>query len=115
VWLTTYLRSMPAFPFARRAVEIFMKHGPGGPERRSFYSIFSSSPLGRMRINFRHSYLKIYTPDQSPEAEKVLRERLGAGIEITTWGSESTRNSGFTFKIETEPQFEQFLRAVGER
>jgi hypothetical protein len=67
-----------------------------------------------MRINFRRQYLKIYTDDQSPEAEAVLRDRLGSAIAVSRWGSETTKNSGFTFKIETEAQFDQFLRAVGD-
>jgi hypothetical protein len=67
-----------------------------------------------MRIIFRRKYLKMYTDDQSPEAEQRLRTRLGKGIPIERWGSEKTKNSGFTFQIETEAQFEQFLRAVDE-
>jgi hypothetical protein len=42
----------------------------------------------------------------------------GAGlsplIEFGAWGNENTKNSGFTFTIDTSEQFEQFLRAVGE-
>ncbi len=67
-----------------------------------------------MSIAFRRRYLKIYTTDQSPEAEQILRDRLSPMIEFTTWGNENTKNSGFTFTIETEPQFDHFLKAVGE-
>jgi hypothetical protein len=102
------------FPFARRALNVFRRRIEGSPQRRSFFSIYGGSPLGRMRITFRHQYLKIYTGDQSPEAERVLRERLGSGISISRWGSETTKHSGFTFKIETETEFEQFLSAVGD-
>lgn len=102
------------FPFARRAVDIFRRHGEGSPNRRAFFSIYAGSPLGRMRINFKQNYLKIYTVDQSPEAEEALRSRLGSVIPVEKWGSESTKNSGFTFKIETEAQFGKFLEAVGE-
>jgi hypothetical protein len=102
------------FSFARRALNVFRRRIEGSPQRRSFFSIYSGSPLGRMRINFRRQYLKIYTDDQSPEAEAVLRDRLGSGIAVSRWGSETTKHSGFTFKIETEAQFDQFLRAVGD-
>jgi hypothetical protein len=102
------------YPFAQRALNIFRRRIEGSPQRRSFFSIYSGSPLGRMRITFRRKYLKIYTEDQSPEVEEVLRERLGPTIPISSWGSETTKNSGFTFKIETEDQFDQFLRAVGD-
>ncbi len=102
------------FPFARRAVGVFRRRIEGSPRRRSFPSIYASSPLGRMGIAFRRQYLKVYTRDRSPEAEKLLRDRLGHEIDISPWGSETTKNSGFTFKIETEAQFDQFLRAVGD-
>ena len=103
-----------SFPFARRAVEIFRRRIEGSPSRRSFFSIYANSPLGRMRINLRREYLKVYTTDQSPEAEETLLARLGPAIPIERWGSEKTQNSGFTFQIKTEAQFEQFLSAVGE-
>lgn len=103
------------FDFARRAVEIFRRRIEGSPARRDFASIYASSPLGRMGIAFRRNYLKVYTNDQSPEAEQILRDRLGPAIPIQTWGSDKTQNSGFTFKIETEEQFERFLYAVGEK
>ena len=67
-----------------------------------------------MRINCRVNYLKVYTTDQSPEAEAVLRERLGDLFVVEKWGSEATKNSGFTFKIETDQQFGRFLKAVGD-
>ncbi len=102
------------FPFARRAVDIFRRRIAGSPHRRAFFSIYASSPLGRMSIAFKRRYLKIYTTDQSPEAEQILRDRLSPMIEFTTWGNENTKNSGFTFTIETEPQFDHFLKAVGE-
>ena len=102
------------FSFARRALNIFRCRIEGSPQRRSFFSIYGGSPLGRMRITFRRQYLKIYTADQSIEAEAVLRERLGSEITVSPWGSETTKNSGFTFKIETEAQFDQFLHAVGD-
>lgn len=102
------------FPFARRAVNLFRRRIEGSPQRRSFFSIYGGSPLGRLCITFRRQYLKIYTDDQSLEAEAILRDRLGSGIPFSRWGSEMTKNSGFTFKIETEAQFDQFLRAVGE-
>ncbi|MEZ4222317.1 MAG: hypothetical protein R3B13_15375 [Polyangiaceae bacterium] len=102
------------FPFAQRALDVFRKHSDGNADRRAFFSIYAGSPLGRMRISFRKKYLKIYTTDQSPEAEAMLKERLTSLIPLSTWGSEKTTHSGFTFSIETEQQFEQFLRAVGE-
>lgn len=103
------------FPFARRAYEVFRGHAEGSAARRSFYSIYAGSPLGRMRINFKRKYLKVYTVDQSPEAEQELRKRFGEVISVNTWGSDSTKNSGFTFTIETEEQFARFLEAVGEK
>jgi hypothetical protein len=103
------------FPFAQRALAVFQRRSAGNPSRRSFYSIYAGSPLGRMRINFKQRYLKIYTQDQSPESEQALQSRIGEVIDIKRWGSESTKNSGFTFTIETESQFEKFLQAVGEK
>lgn len=103
-----------SFPFAKRAADIFRKRNEGNPIRRQFNSIYASSPLGRMRVAFKKKYLKIYTVDQSAEAEETLRKRLGPLIPFRTWGNESTKNSGFTFTIETTEQFEQFLKAVGE-
>jgi hypothetical protein len=67
-----------------------------------------------MRITFKKKYLKIYTTDQSAEAEQTLRARLSPTIEVTSWGNENTKNSGFTFTVATTEQFEHFLRAVGE-
>jgi hypothetical protein len=102
------------FPFAKRALAIFRRRIEGSPERRAFFSIYAGSPLGRLRIIFRRNYLKIYADDSSLEAEQALRSRLGTGIDVKRWGSETTKNSGFTFTIETEEQFNQFLRAVGD-
>lgn len=102
------------FPFAKRAVEIFRKRIEGSPHRRQFNSIYASSPLGRMGITFTKKYLKVYTADQSPEAEKTIRARLEPVIGISKWGSDSTKGKGFTFTIETPEQFEHFLQAVGE-
>jgi hypothetical protein len=102
------------FPFSRRAVRVFTRKIQGSPHRRAFFSIYSSSPLGRLRINFRRNYLKIYTREQTPEAETVLQQRLGDLIPFKSWGNESTNNKGFTFTIETEEQFEKFLEAVGD-
>lgn len=101
-------------PFALEAVKIFRRHSAGSPERRAFFSIYAGSPLGRMRITFKRRHLKIYTVDQSPDAERTLRERLEPGLSIERWGSETTKNSGFTFRIETSLQFKQFLAAVGD-
>ncbi len=103
-----------SFPFAKRAVEVFRKRSEGSPGRRAFDSIYGSSPLGRMRIAFKKKYLKVYTTDQSAKVETVIRELLEPKIQVSTWGSESTKNSGFTFTIETQEQFEHFLKAVGE-
>ncbi len=103
-----------SFPFAKRAVDIFRKRIEGSPHLRQFNSIYASSPLGRMRIAFKKKYLKVYTVDQSPEAEKVVRQRLEPVIPVSAWGSETTKNSGFTFTVETTEQFEHFLKAVGE-
>lgn len=102
------------FPFATKAVEIFRRRIEGSPHHRYFSSIYASSPLGRKEIAFRRNYLKVYTQTQSPEAEQALRIGLGDVIAFKRWGSESTKNAGFTFTIETEAQFKQFLRAVGE-
>lgn len=102
------------FSFAKRAIAAFRRHSDGSADRRSFYSIYSGSPLGRMRINCRVNYLKVYTTDQSPEAEETLRQRLGSKFVVERWGNETTKNSGFTFKIETEQQFEKFLEAVDD-
>ena len=103
-----------SFSFAKRAVEIFRKRTNGSPQRRAFHSIYAGSPLGRMSIAFKRKYLKMYTTDQSPEAEKTIRERLEPIIKVAAWGSESTKNSGFTFTVETPEQFDHFLKAVGE-
>lgn len=102
------------FPFAKRAVDIFRKRIEGSPHRRAFYSIYSGCPLGRLRIALKKKYLKVYTRDQSAEAEKVIRERLEPVIKVNSWGNENTKNSGFTFTIDTEAQFNHFLKAVGE-
>lgn len=102
------------FPCARRAVATFRKRAEGDPKRRSFFSIYAGSPLGRMSIAVRRKYLKIYTQDQSPEAEANLRHLLGDSIPLERWGSETTKNSGFGFKIETDAQLDQFFRAVNE-
>lgn len=102
------------FPFARRAVDIFRRKIEGSPHRRAFNSIYSGSPLGRMRITFRKKHLRVNTVDQSAEAEKVIKERLSPVITVNSWGSENTKNSGFTFTLETEEQFDHFLRAIGE-
>jgi hypothetical protein len=103
-----------SFSFAKRAVDIFRAKSNGSPQRRAFNSIYSGSPLGRLSIAFKRKYLKVYTQDQSPEAEKTVRERLEPVIAVSRWGNESTKNSGLTFKVETPEQFEQFLKAVGE-
>ena len=103
-----------SFPFAKRAVDIFRKRIEGSPHRRAFNSIYGGSPLGRLSIAFKKKYLKVYTRDQSADAEKILKERLSPVIAVTPWGSENTKNSGFTFTIETAEQFEHFLRAVGD-
>jgi hypothetical protein len=103
-----------SFPFAAQAVDIFRRRSEGSPQRRAFNSIYAGSPLGRISIAVRKKYLKVYTTDQSAEAEKVVRERLEPVITVNSWGSENTKNSGFTFIIETAEQFEHFLRAVGE-
>lgn len=102
------------FPFAARALQTFLKRSEGSPHRRAFYSIYAGSPLGRMRIDFKKQYLKVYTRDQSAETEKAVRERLEPLITVYSWGNENTKNSGFTFTIETAAQFEHFLRAVDE-
>jgi hypothetical protein len=103
-----------SFPFAKRAVDIFRKRIEGSPHRRQFNSIYSGCPLGRMSIALKKKYLKVYTQDQSPEAEKLVRARLEPVIHVSPWGNESTKNAGFTFKIETPEQFDHFLKAVGE-
>lgn len=103
-----------SFPFARRAVDIFRRRIEGSPHRRQFDSIYSSSPLGRMRIALKRNYLKVYTMDQSPEKEKTIRGRLEPLIPVSAWGSESTKNAGFTFTVETPAQFAHFLKALGE-
>ncbi len=54
------------------------------------------------------------TSDQSPEAELTVRKRLEPTIKVHPWGNENTKNSGFTFTIETEQQFNHFLQAVDE-
>lgn len=101
-------------PFAKAAADIFRRHSSGNPERRAFYSIYAGSPLGRMSIRFKKKHLKIYTVDQSPEAERFIREQLEPTIAVSPWGSESTKNSGFTFTISTPEQLGVFLKAVGD-
>jgi hypothetical protein len=103
-----------AFPFAKKASDTFRRRIEGSPQRRQFNSIYSGSPLGRMSIAFKKNYLKVYTVDQSPEAERIIRARLEPLIPVSRWGSESTKNSGFTFTVETPEQFAHFLKAVGE-
>jgi hypothetical protein len=79
-----------------------------------FNYIYADSPLGGLRIAFRRKYLTVYSFDQSPEAEQALRAGLGNEVPFHPWGSESTNYSGYTFKVETQAQFNQFLRALGE-
>ncbi len=103
------------FPFAARAVEIFRRQKDGDPGRRRFTHMYADTgPGGPMGIMLRKNYLKIYSYDQSTEAKEALEAALGEGIPLDTWGSNKTRTSGYTFKVETEKQFEQFLIAVGE-
>jgi hypothetical protein len=103
------------YDFAAEAMAAFRKHKEGNAAARRFASIYSDSPLGRMRISFREHHIKIYTYDQSPDAEKELRSRLGEVVPFVPWGSDQTKNSGFTFQLETRAQLHQFLRAVGDR
>jgi hypothetical protein len=103
-----------SFPFAKRAVEVFQRSAAGSPHFRRFNSIYGDSPLGRMSISFRENYLKVYTADQTPEAEKTIRELLEPIIPVSLWGNESTQRAGFTFTIKTPDQFAHFLKAVGE-
>ncbi len=107
-------RALP-YDFAAEAIAAFRKHKEGNPAARRFGSIYSDSPLGRMHISFREHHIKIYTYDQSPEAEKELRTRLGEVVPFVPWGSDQTKNSGFTFQLDTRAQLEQFLRAVDDR
>ena len=102
------------WPFAKRAIKIFLGHGGGSPHRRAFNSIYAGCPLGRVHIAFRRKYLTVYTQEQSPEAEAALRKGLGDVVPFKRWGNENTKNAGFTFTIETEAQLNRFLQAVGE-
>lgn len=102
------------FPFAAKAVSTFRRHAAGSPHRRAFFYLYGQSPLGRLGIHFRRDYLKVYTHEQSPEARDQLSTRLGEFIPFTPWGNENTKNRGFTFKVETEAQFQQLLSAVGD-
>jgi len=102
------------YSFAERAVEIFSRLSAGTPSRKTFRALYHQSPLGRVGISFRRSYLKVYTRDQSDEKEKALTKLFGDTIPFSTWGNENTKNKGFTFILETEEQFSLFLKAVGE-
>lgn len=102
------------FDFAAKAVEVFRRRIEGSPHKRAFFSIFANTELGRMSIRFRRKYLKVYTNDQTPESEQTLHKHFGNVIPLHTWGSEKTRNAGFTFTIENDRQFRVFLKAVGE-
>lgn len=73
-----------SFPFAKKAADIFRRRTDGSPQLRQFNSIYSGSPVGRMRIAFKKNYLKVYTVDQSPEVEKVIRERLEPVIKVAS-------------------------------
>jgi hypothetical protein len=103
-----------SFPFAQQAVDTFTRHKPGDPGRRRFTSMYSQSFAGRMLVNLRRKYINVYNYDQSDETEAEIRKVMGATFEIATWGSDSTMRSGYSFKLQTEEEFDRFLRGVGE-
>lgn len=78
-------------PFARTSVEVFRRRIEGSPQHGAFFSIYASSPIGRMRIAFKKKCLKVYTPDQSAEAEATLKERLLPIIRFTPWETKTRR------------------------
>ncbi len=101
------------FDFAGEAIERFLNEKPGDPARKRFTSMYPSSFAGAMLINLRRDYLKIYNYDQSEEAGQRIRRALGPEVAVDTWGSEQTRRSGYVWAIETQEQFDRFMRAVG--
>ena len=102
------------FPFAREAYATFSKLKAGIPRHRRFPHMYARGPFGPMSINLRRDYLKIYNYDQGDEMGDKLRGALGPEVQVDTWGSAESQNSGYTFAIKTREQFQRFMRAVGE-
>ncbi len=112
-WDTVPMDTFPAV--CRRAVEVLKAIKPGDPVRRRFTSMYSDGQFGGLLVNITKKHVKVYVWQQTDEVEQALRAVLGPDIEISTWGSEQTANSGFTFVLKTVKQFDHFVEAAKQR
>ncbi len=97
--------------WAEHAITLLCRLKAGDPVRRRFVSLFSDGPFGGVQMNIGQHHVKVYTYNQSEEQAAGLRAALGS-TPFTTWGSEQTANSGYTFALKTQFEFDRFVAAA---
>lgn len=101
-------------PWGRHAVSVLTRWKPGDPITRRFGSLFSDGPFGATQMNITHQHVKAYVRDPSQAQAERLRAALGPAVPIATWGSDQSQNSGHTFVLKTQQDFDRFVAAASK-
>ena len=89
------------YPFARKAVEMCLKHREGDPKRRRFTTIRTDfDGFKWILISFRKRYVNVYMHVGKEYGAERMKELFGVGTEINEW------RDGISINIRTENEFD---------
>lgn len=90
------------YPFAKKGIELCLKHRPGDPKRRRFTNIRKNyDGFKWISISFRNKYVNIYTGVSKEHGMERIRELFGDDFEISEW------KNGISILIRSENEFKK--------
>lgn len=100
-----------SYPWAKKAINTFLKKSEGSPHRRGFGPIYKNTPLGSIEsIHFRLDNIIVNVFGRTQENADVIKEKLQLPIE--PWGRDGEKRSGWAFRLRSEENLNDFLKAV---
>lgn len=92
------------YPFAIKAIEFCKKFKEGDPSRRRFGNIKTYfDGFEWISVHVREKYLNIYIKGKFEGAENLLLDKMKHKVELSSW------RDGFSFKIDKESDFNNFV------
>ena len=106
----TWEKLLPTFgyPFAKEALNAFLKIMPGDASRRRFVHIYNQKDVfGKITVSFRRKYLNIYTHCNEAEGREFVERKFGPEMETSIW------RHGISFNVASKKDYSVLKEWLG--
>jgi hypothetical protein len=98
------------YSFGKEAVKLFTREKVGEPSKKRITSLRKQiDGFNRLTVYFPENYLRVYVDGNPDNAESIIQSKFSTPVEI------SQGANFFTFKVQTDNQFTDFLNWLGVR